>query len=574
MKKSCLLGAAVAVILSVVCIGSAQSGTLQHFGYYASDSEWGGHYMDKVLLPDLTRQQDYCNVVHFDITSYYQLDPRRAVIDAANLGYKIILGGDDKFPSYSDKANWQTQFAKIQAAITGYESSILGLLLIDEPNLRPEFQDRSRQEELVEAAKAYFNGKVPIMMNYYGPTLPQEQCIARNLDLVMFDHYVNTLPSPTPKADYLSSMNSVLAAVRAQVPGKPIIIIGNADSWEGSLFPTTEQQQWFYDTASTNSDVIGLIYFMLGNLRVPDYVGAISSPESLQLHRQMGLSVKGAQPRVVFSDRFHTYGTQNDLRSAYNLGSLLPTLTSEKDHGDNGKCVKFGTGAESAERRIFTQNQPGSVSAFLFNKTMRSTDYFAFKVSSTSSNYIMIYASGAGPRYMINDTANAVTAKTTTMYALNRWQKVEFVFDGTGVKVYGDSALIYEASAGWTGGFSKISLCDPWNSTGVGYIDDITVIQSPQAVASIKDAKLLPDGAYISMEGKTATTATGDFDNFFYIEEKSRISGIRISLSPAGVSGLTRGCVVNATGTMGTTTSGERELTNPIVVVVSPSAAN
>lgn len=97
-------------------------------------------------------------------------------------------------------------------------------------------------------------------------------------------------------------------------------------------------------------------------------------------------------------------------------------------------------------------------------------------------------------------------------------------------------------------------------------------VPTPTVVARIGDAKLLQDGRYVSVSGKIATSAAGDFGDFFYIEEAGRFSGIRIAAPPASVSGLTRGSVVNVIGMMATTPGGERQLAGPMVIIASTTA--
>lgn len=96
---------------------------------------------------------------------------------------------------------------------------------------------------------------------------------------------------------------------------------------------------------------------------------------------------------------------------------------------------------------------------------------------------------------------------------------------------------------------------------------------TPILCATTSDAKLHPDGALVSVAGKVATSAIGDFAGFFYVEEPDRSSGIRVALSPGSVAGLARGSVVNVIGTLGTTGSGERQLTGPMVIIVSTATS-
>ena len=67
---------------------------LPYFGYYNADTDVYGHYMDKMVIPgDTSRLYDFSNLLMLDIGHWGQADPRRAIIDAANLGYKIMIYG-------------------------------------------------------------------------------------------------------------------------------------------------------------------------------------------------------------------------------------------------------------------------------------------------------------------------------------------------------------------------------------------------------------------------------------------------------------------------------------------------
>ena len=91
----------------------------------------------------------------------------------------------------------------------------------------------------------------------------------------------------------------------------------------------------------------------------------------------------------------------------------------------------------------------------------------------------------------------------------------------------------------------------------------------PTVAPSILAAKFMPDGTFVSLAGRIATSGIGDFPAFFYVEELDRINGIRIAAPPSAVSGLARGSVVNVIGTLGTTPNDERQLTGPIVIIAS-----
>ncbi len=94
----------------------------------------------------------------------------------------------------------------------------------------------------------------------------------------------------------------------------------------------------------------------------------------------------------------------------------------------------------------------------------------------------------------------------------------------------------------------------------------------PTVVESIQAAKLMSDGAYVSIAGRIVTTEASDFSNFFYVEEQDRYSAIRVDAAPGPIAGLARGSVVNVIGTMGTTDAGERQLAGPLVIVITSHA--
>ena len=94
-------------------------------------------------------------------------------------------------------------------------------------------------------------------------------------------------------------------------------------------------------------------------------------------------------------------------------------------------------------------------------------------------------------------------------------------------------------------------------------------VPTPTVAPTVSDAKLWPDGMFVSIAAKIATSDASGFGDFFYIEEETRASGIRVSTPGGPIASLARGNRVNVIGTLGTTPAGERELTGPIVVIVS-----
>ena len=153
------------VLTSLFLVASALGANpLPYFGYYVPDTEAYGHYMDKVVIPsDRTRLFDYSNLAMLDIgTIWGQTNPRRAIIDAANLGYQIMV----YLPAVYDKDKpnlWAAGFAETQAAVQGYEDYIYAVDLFDEPD--GWGWSRDQVESLVSQARTYFRGSMPLTVH-------------------------------------------------------------------------------------------------------------------------------------------------------------------------------------------------------------------------------------------------------------------------------------------------------------------------------------------------------------------------------------------------------------------------
>ena len=448
----------------------------ENFGYYEADSISYGHFMDKIVIPsDGTKLYEFTNILHFNTHPLYgQADPRRAVKDAANLGYKVFMYTGVFERDHPE--NWAGLLLQQQAYYAGYEEHMFALMLLDEPD--GWGWTRAEVESLVDLARTTLNDGVRLTVNVDNPR--GGNVVPRNLDFVLHDYYINAYEMYT-RTQYESDMSATLAAIRSQAPDKPIFIIGGCFGGCPDRYnPTPEQQQWYYETAINNPDIIGLVFFILGN-SVPGGTGGlwngegvISSPESLLLHKEWCRTIVGQTVNSRFEDDFDQYQSQQELEAVY--GGVCPTLNI-KDHGSNGgQSVKFGPDAQDATHRVFVNDMPGVAEAFLHDSTIGGSGSFGFKAINNAGDHVAVYGGGSSPNYLIRDTANSVTAFDTGCQSLWRWQKVGYVFDGDGVAVYVDSELVYQTTVGWSGGFSTIGgFYELADDPGWGYIDDIKV---------------------------------------------------------------------------------------------------
>lgn len=127
---------------------------------------------------------------------------------------------------------------------------------------------------------------------------------------------------------------------------------------------------------------------------------------------------------------------------------------------------------------------------------------------------------------------------------------------------YSLNASVGQAVTGFSTGSSFLH----WTGFWVGEMPVPTVAATPAA------AKMLADGTFVSTAGKIVTTSGTDFASYFYIEEADRTSGIRVSAPPGAIAGLNRGSVVNVIGTMATGSSGERQISGPLVIIAGTHA--
>ncbi|HOP80691.1 MAG TPA: hypothetical protein PLU88_11590 [Armatimonadota bacterium] len=144
------------------------------------------------------------------------------------------------------------------------------------------------------------------------------------------------------------------------------------------------------------------------------------------------------------------------------------------------------------------------------------------------------------------------------------WSSVNACGGLTSSGAYNLSSSVGQVAAGFTYCTEKLHWVGFWAG-------DMPI---PAVRQSVKDVKSLPDGAYVSIPAKIATSGFDPaarledrFSGFFYIEEPDRYSGIRISAPNWPIAGLSRGSVVNVIGTMDTTSSGERQLVASVVTI-------
>lgn len=165
------------------------------------------------------------------------------------------------------------------------------------------------------------------------------------------------------------------------------------------------------------------------------------------------------------------------------------------------------------------------------------------------------FVTPAAEGQIVSGTVQAqVTAQAVSAPGI---QKVAFYLDD-------DTLLAADTSAPYTVSISTTGLPDgPHTIEAVAYESDIVqqtasitrtvvVSNSHTAYPSIQSIRALPDGSRIAIESEPVSAV---YTGCFYVEEASRVQGIRVVSSSA----VTEGSLVTVLGTL-RTTSGEREI--------------
>jgi hypothetical protein len=136
------------------------------------------------------------------------------------------------------------------------------------------------------------------------------------------------------------------------------------------------------------------------------------------------------------------------------------------------------------------------------------------------------------------------------------------VLDGDGLLVSGGSVaeskpVISAADQHWTAVFysDKIWAIDRLAGRTFGE-------KAGQSVATIKAAKNLPNGTWVSLTGKVATAGTDQLGGICYIEEQDRSAGIKVVTT----SSVAEGKILDVIGRIDTV-GGERQITASQVTV-------
>jgi len=253
---------------------------LKYYGYYHVHDPCFGLHMQDVA--------SYTNIVHLWKAEY--------VNDAAKFGMKSVL----ELLFTSDENTWDSRFSEVKDKLVedGSLDDVLAIFIVDEPSPNKGWTN-DLLERAVVRAKEYFPNKIT-MINFdpISGLVPPD-----NLDWIAVDAYfhptdVTSNGGCTQKDQYNTRINEQLPWARSF--GKPVILIGQSFHFHYepiNLMPSNCQQNWYYKTAKSVPEIIGLIWFMYGDATPGPgcgkevIIGTNNYPDIISFHKEIGKEI-------------------------------------------------------------------------------------------------------------------------------------------------------------------------------------------------------------------------------------------------------------------------------------------
>jgi flagellin-like protein len=247
---------------------------LIYYGYYG------------VLPTPLTSVNNYTNTIV--LVGATELD---YINNASDLGLKTIL----LWGLPSNKNIWDSKLSDLDEKLRQKNidsDKILALYIIDEPRIGKGWNN-SLLDEAVLKTKEYFPDK-KIMIVFNKGAINDGFIPPQNLDFVGIDPYFYPYSTNgcVQKEKYDGRVIPIVSWAKSF--NKSIILIGQSHQIEQPLpflpMPSVCQQNWYYETAKSELQIEGLLWFKYGNhsRSTENLTGANAFPDIIALHKQIG----------------------------------------------------------------------------------------------------------------------------------------------------------------------------------------------------------------------------------------------------------------------------------------------
>ena len=203
-----------------------------------------------------TYQQSRMNSVMVAV-GHVNPNAHEAIRILGEAGIGVIANWGRLFIDYPE-VQWAGEIDRVKGILDTFDVTkyIVLNLVYDEPEGSAE--DFNPMIALIKSA---FPG-IPTYVNWGGLLHLYDYAVGTTADVVGFDYYVWPNNSGMSDEDYYDSkMDTMVAAIKQQAPGKPIVVIGQCAPYPDSYHPTTAQMQMYADTALADPCICGLLYW-------------------------------------------------------------------------------------------------------------------------------------------------------------------------------------------------------------------------------------------------------------------------------------------------------------------------
>lgn len=170
------------------------------------------------------------------------------------------------------------------------------------------WMNRTLLERLITSCKNRFPA-IATAINFTQPAVMLDKTIPRNLDWVamdpypFFSYFQTTYPDPDSWKRYDTWVNAAVRKIQKDMPGKPILIIGQSFRNTWWRIPVPDEEGWYFDTVK-DFNLLGLLWFKYNDaIHLPDkpddpanIYGARNYPELIALHKKIGNEIVNGIP--------------------------------------------------------------------------------------------------------------------------------------------------------------------------------------------------------------------------------------------------------------------------------------
>jgi len=271
-------------IMFIVSCGIAYADN--YYGYYIGGRKC---YTTETCVEEI---HSYINtIVTGGLNDYQYPYEFKNLKDAEYYHLNYILDiGDIFWDGYAikDPESWESSLLDLKTRLDSYVLEPLAIIVIDEPEQKDFKNHPELLYQAVDLTEQIFPYSKTVITFYITGQLDPPN----NLDWIAIDPYFypeTTNCDETQRSKYNEFVNFKVDWAKGF--NKPIILIGQ--SWESAYneMPSACQQNWYYETAKSEPNIIGLLWFIYAYF--PDGFNKEYYPEIFNFHQDVGKWIIG-----------------------------------------------------------------------------------------------------------------------------------------------------------------------------------------------------------------------------------------------------------------------------------------